>query len=168
MEHKRISQKEIIAAGQNIKEKKFWLNQFSGKQVKSNFYYDNKAAGNNGEFDTENIRLTGELYLKLEQLSGKSLLRLHMILSAALILLIERYTGNTDIIIGVPVYKQETEIDFVNTVLPIGNSLKKGNTFKDLLLQVRQTIADAVEHANYPINVLAQEIYGNMKKEEDF
>jgi len=69
-------------------------------------------------------------------------------------LLLHKYTGQTDIILGTSIYKQESEGHFVNTVLALRNRSDDRMTFKDLLLQVRQTILEANENQNYPIETL--------------
>jgi amino acid adenylation domain-containing protein len=144
-----------IAASQNIKERDYWLNKLSGDLVKSFFPYDRKeTAGNERRLDTLNFQLRGELFSNLMRLSNNSDNRLHMIFAAGLAILLHKYTGNHDIIIGMPVLKQKTEGDFINRVLPLRNKLEPGMTFKQLLLQVRQTIFEAVEHQNYPMKAL--------------
>ena len=161
MEVKTISTKEFIAAGQYVNEKNFWLNKLSGELEKSSFYYDYKKPGTTGtepRLDTLGFGFPGELSAKLIQLSNKSDLRLHMILASGLVLLINKYTGNQDIIIGVPVHKQDIEVKFVNTVLVLRNLIDEMMSFKELLLLVRQTISEATDHVNYPIEILAEQL----------
>ncbi|MCP4154363.1 MAG: amino acid adenylation domain-containing protein, partial [bacterium] len=77
------------------------------------------------------------------------------------------YTGSGDIIVGDPIYKQETESDFSNTVLVLRNNITGSMTFKQLLMQVRQTVVDAVENYSYPVEILAEQLgYHNSK--DDF
>ena len=47
---------------------------------------------------------------------------------------------------------------FVNTVVVLRNHVHHQLTFKELLLQVRQTIIHAVENQNYPIEVLLRKL----------
>jgi len=71
--------------------------------------------------------------------------RLHMVLAAGVVVLLDKYTykGSKDIIIGVPIYKQEIEGDFINTLLALRNRLTEGMSFKELLLEVRKTVRAA-------------------------
>ncbi|HLP61101.1 MAG TPA: condensation domain-containing protein, partial [Candidatus Deferrimicrobium sp.] len=142
-----ISIDDYVIAAQQTKEKKYWLNKLSGELVKSNFYYDsipkNVDVKSSGK---EEFRFTGDLFSKFLQLSNNSDLRLHMILTAGLVMLIEKYTGERDIIIGTPIYKQDVEGKFVNTVLVLRDIIETSMTFKEILVQVRQTILEAVEH----------------------
>nr|NIM14698.1 amino acid adenylation domain-containing protein [Candidatus Aminicenantes bacterium]NIM81428.1 amino acid adenylation domain-containing protein [Candidatus Aminicenantes bacterium]NIN20828.1 amino acid adenylation domain-containing protein [Candidatus Aminicenantes bacterium]NIN44614.1 amino acid adenylation domain-containing protein [Candidatus Aminicenantes bacterium]NIN87430.1 amino acid adenylation domain-containing protein [Candidatus Aminicenantes bacterium] len=63
-----------------------------------------------------------------------------------------------DIVVGAPIYKQEMEGDFINTVLPLRNRLDHHMTFKELLLEVRQTLTRAAENQGYPMEVLLEEL----------
>ena len=150
-----ISTKKMAAAGQNIKEKKYWLKKLSGDFTKSCFYYDYpKKETNEYTPGTLEFQLTGQLFSKLNQLSNHSDPRLHMILTAGLVVLLAKYTGNNDIIVGVPVYKQELKKELLNTLLALRIPLEPHMTFKELLIIVRQNITRAVENANYPIELL--------------
>jgi amino acid adenylation domain-containing protein len=181
----KISPEALIAATQNIKEKNFWLKKLSGELQKSHFYYDypKKPSGTQERrFNRKEFSLNQELFSKLSQLSNASDLRLHMILVTGLVILMEKYTGNKDIIIGVPIYKQDIStyqypspdininMDFINTVLPLRNQLEESMTFIELLLQVKQTIAEAAEHVNYPLRVLLEQLdlLFSWEEEDDF
>jgi amino acid adenylation domain-containing protein len=161
--------KEVAAASQYLKEKDYWLNKLSGEPEKSNFYYDFKRKDNyKRRFDKKTFGFHGELFTKLIHLSNESDHRLHMVLVAGLIVLIGKYTGRSDIIIGTSVYKQDVVRKFINTVLVLRNQLDGNMTFKELLLQVRQTIIDAVENVNYPLEVLLKQLNLPSSNDDDF
>jgi len=153
------SERSMIAANQNHKEKAYWLNKLSGDPGRTTFYYDFQTVRSGGAPPAlHEFTLTGETFRLLMKLSNGSDTRLHMILTALLVTLLNRYTGNRDIIVGTPIYRQETVSDFINTVLALRNTPDRGMTFKELLLQVRRTILEAVEHQNYPIGILARQL----------
>lgn len=158
MKIRELSDKEAIAASQNIKERDYWLAQLSGDWEKSRFPYDYVP----GSSERPGERLPGHVKFKLPtdisaqliKLSNKSDHRLYMILVTAVKVLLYKYTGHKDIIIGAPIYKQKIQGDFINTVLVLRNRFDDHITFKELLLQVKQTIFDAAQHQNYPIEAL--------------
>jgi amino acid adenylation domain-containing protein len=151
-----------ISAGQNIKERDYWLDKLSGELVRHGFPYDverTAAAKKERSIETVKFVFPGELCAKLMKLRSGSDPRLYMILTAGLIVLLDKYTynrnkWNKDIIVGTPVFKQEVEGEFINTVLALRNRLDDHMTFKELLLRVRQTIIEAAENQNYPIETL--------------
>jgi fengycin family lipopeptide synthetase E len=138
-----------FAANRNKREGDYWLNRLGGEWTKSTFpynYANRKAISSASRVERMEFRLGGEQFSKLLQFSNDSDLRLHMILAAGVAALLCKYTGNDDIIVGTPIYKQEVEGEFTNTLLPLRYSLTPDMTFKELLLQVRQIIREAVEN----------------------
>ena len=120
MKIRELSDKEAIAAGQNIKERDYWLAKLSGEWEKSRFPYDYDPGGSErpGERPPGHVKfkLPADISAQLIKLSNKSDHRLYMILVTAVKVLLYKYTGHKDIIIGAPIYKQkiETEYDFIN------------------------------------------------------
>jgi non-ribosomal peptide synthetase component F/pyruvate-formate lyase-activating enzyme len=155
MRDNNISRQMKIAASQNIKEREYWLNQLSGHPGKSFFPYDRQVTTSDERcLHTVNFQLSGELFSNLVRISGNSDKRLHMIMAAGLAALLNKYTGDQDIIVGMPIYKQETGGKFINTVLPLRIKPKAHMTFKQLVLQVRQITSEAAENQNYPMKTL--------------
>ncbi len=154
------SEQISIAASQMVTERNYWLSKLSGEWELSRFPYDNnKPVLDEKESPTLlSSRITGDLFEKLMKLNGGSLQRLHIILVTAVIILLKKYTRNSDIIIATPIYKQEIMGDFVNTVLVLRNRVSDDITFKELLLQVRKTIVEAVENQNYPLERLLEQL----------
>jgi len=153
------SDKHVIAANQNIKEGDYWLNKLSGDLVKSIFPYDYIKIGINERcIDALKFRFKGELFLNLMDLSKESDYALHVIKVSGVIALLHKYTGNKDILVGSPIYKQKIQGEFINTVLVLRNQLKNNVTFKELLFQVKQTIVEASGNQNYPLEILLKEL----------
>ncbi len=142
-----------IAAGQYTKEEDYWLNKLSGELEVSTFPFDNRNVDGYTAGKVE-YEIPVELGLKILRLSNESHPRLFMVLVAGLVVLLNKYSGNSDIIVGAPIYKQEIEAKFINTLLALRNFITKDMTFKELLLQVRQTIIEADENQNYPVETL--------------
>ncbi|MCP5103165.1 MAG: hypothetical protein GY950_07300, partial [bacterium] len=154
------SAKDILtaAADQNIKERDYWLDRLSGHLETISFPYDVEKS--RGEIETGSMEFTfsPELFSRLTTLSKDSDYALNVILNAALVLLLGRYTGKTDIIIGAPIYRQEKHDSFINTVLPLRNTLKDDMTFKNLLMQVKESVVEAGKNQNYPIEILMSQL----------
>jgi amino acid adenylation domain-containing protein len=155
-----INKERTKAASQKVKEREYWLNQLAGEWQRTAFYYHGLESKGSQSFEHHNFgfSFTGEAFSDLMRLSTGSDRRLFMILVAQLVVLLYKYTGNEDIIVGAPIYRQEAEGNFVNTVLTLRNRVEPGITFKQLLLQVRQVLVEAVEHQNYPIEALLHKL----------
>jgi len=164
MEIKSSFDKLALAAGQNVKERKYWLNKLAGELVKTHFPYDyrkkrmNKKSTVMESVKSVKFRFPGPLYAKMMKLSGGADVKLHMILVTGMFVLLHKYTGNNDIMIGSPIFKQEIEGEFINIVLVFRNETAAYMSFKELLQEVRNTIIEADENQNYPLQVLPEEL----------
>ena len=154
MKNRNLSGEVTIAAGQYSKERDYWLEQLSGELVKSCFPYDHKRNTSSPELAKVEFEISDPSYLKLIRLTRGGDQLLHTTLTAVSILQLHRYTGNEDIIIGIPIYRQEYDVEFINTILAIRSSIRDNISFKEFLLQVKQTIVEASENLNYPIETL--------------
>jgi FkbH-like protein len=163
-----LSAKVKAAANRNIKERDYWLNQLTGKIEKSYFPYDKEQTGQAEQtgpsFANVSFGFPGEITARLLQLTRQSDYALHIYLAAGVVLLLHHYTGMEDILVGTPIYKQDIDREFINRVILLRNRLKDNMTVKELLIEVRQTIAEAVEHQNYPIEMLPEQL--NLSNDE--
>ena len=159
----------IIVSDQNEKEKRYWLRQMSGDPVKSFFPYDHYRFYQNEEDRGTAVfpfQWTGEFFTRLMEAGAGSPYKIHIILAAGLVLLLEKYTGNRDIVISTPIYKPDIDAKFVNTVLPLRIRLDTLTTFKDLLKVLGKTIVGASEHQNFPMDVLLERIHLPLREDE--
>jgi non-ribosomal peptide synthetase component F len=156
------------AAAEKTRERDYWHNKLSGELVRSRFPACYKREGaDERPPDTVSFEFSQELSAGLIKLSAGSDIRLHIILAAGLTLLINKYTGLHDIIVGSPIWGPDIKEKLINTVLALRNQLTDTMTFKELLLEVRKTLVEANENRNYPIEVLAEQL--NMPcKDSDF
>lgn len=169
---RRLTGKLRAAASRNSKEKNYWLNRFAGEPVKCSFPYDHKTGRHGRKADTIGFELSpGYVSHLLKQIKCSDQV-LHIYLAAGLFLLLEKYTSAKDITIGTPIYKQESNNnspgEFINTVLPLRCQPKDEMTFKELLVQVKQAIVAAIEHQNYPVELLAEHLDSSYNEEDDF
>ncbi|MCU0287506.1 MAG: condensation domain-containing protein, partial [Acidobacteria bacterium] len=150
----------IAAAATHFnKEKEYWLEKLKGNLVKSYFTYDfNESSKIQESMEMIHSRFPEKLFEKFRWISNNSDSKLHMLLVTGVVALLSKYTGNKDIIVGSPIYKQKTEGTFINTVLILRNQLADEMTFKDLLMEVKQTITEAVKNENYPLKALLYEL----------
>jgi amino acid adenylation domain-containing protein len=99
----------------------------------------------------------------LQALSQESGVTLFMTLLAAFQLLLHRYTGQEDIVVGSPIAgRNRTEVEnliglFVNTLV-LRSDFKGNPTFRELLGQVREVALGAYEHQDLPFEKLVEEL----------
>lgn len=157
--NKNVVGEMAVASRQFKKEENYWLKKFSGKLVKSIIPGDYPRVTDWKHIpETINFKITNESFSRLMKLSGGSDPKLHMILVTVLIILLEKYSENQDIVMGTPIYKQDTNAEFINTVLALRQIVTKDVSFKELLLEVRNMIIEADSHQNYSIDLLLQKL----------
>ncbi|HUS23504.1 MAG TPA: AMP-binding protein, partial [Candidatus Binatia bacterium] len=106
--------------------------------------------------DIESRLLPRDLTQRLDQLGRRHGATLFMTLQAALLALLHRYTGETDIAIGTQIaVRDEVELEpliglFVNTVV-LRNDLSGDPAFEQLLVRVRDNVTEAFEHRHMPL-----------------
>jgi amino acid adenylation domain-containing protein len=111
----------------------------------------------------ESLTLSADLTKGLKQLSRDASATLFMTCLAAYQLLLSRYSGQQDFIVGTDVANRnrvETEglIGFFTNLLPLRAKLSEDLKFSDLLRQVRETTLDAYAHQDLPFEKLVEEL----------
>jgi len=109
------------------------------------------------------IKLSSELTLSLQELSQKSDVTLYMTLLAAFKILLSRYSGQSDILVGTPIAnRQLSEMEgllgfFVNTLV-LRTNLEDNPSFQELLGRVKETALGAYEHQDMPFEKLVEQL----------
>ncbi len=149
-----------IAANKYPKQRDYWLGKLSGELKKVYFPYDTNPLPGETEIRLETVVATfpQSLAPRLLKLSNQSDTKLFVVLTAALAALLQRYCGREDLVIGAPVYKQQTQAELLNTVVPLRIDTGGGISFKQLPAEVNRTIKEAMANYIYPIEVLVQQL----------
>jgi len=159
MTYRNEGNEQRIAAGQYTNERDYWLEKMSGEPVKTTFPRDFPEKEKSEKcMERTAFRLTDPVYSNLLKISNNSDARLHIILVAGWSMLLYRYTGSSDIMVGIPTYKQDVEGQLINTALVVRNTVTGEITVKELFLQMGQTILTANRSQNYPIDTLVYKL----------
>ena len=107
--------------------------------------------------------LSAEQAAKLKQVSRENQATLYMTLLAAFGVLLARYSGQDDIVVGSPIAnRQEEQLEeligfFVNTLV-MRLRLTPAMSLRELLAQVRQTALEAYRYQDIPFERLVEEL----------
>ncbi len=105
--------------------------------------------------------LEKELVEKLTTLARAEGATLYMLLLAAFQILLYRYTGQEDVVVGSPTSaRSRADFDgivgcFFNTIV-LRERLSSNPTFKEFLKRVRGTVLGALDHQDFPSHLLAE------------
>ncbi|WP_256875204.1 non-ribosomal peptide synthetase [Nostoc sp. C052] len=111
----------------------------------------------------ESFLLDSDLTQRLKQLSQESDTTLFMTLLAAFLVLISRYSGQPDIVVGSPIANRnspqvEQLMGFFANTLALRGNLSDNPNFADFLAQVRQTTLEAYAHQDLPFEILVEKL----------
>jgi len=111
----------------------------------------------------EHLRFPKSLLEALKALSQREGVSLFMMLFAAYEILLYRYTGQTDMVIGTPTANRDRPrtdnlIGYFLNLLLVRANLSDDASFLELLRQVRKTVLEAQAHQDLPFGKLVQEL----------
>jgi amino acid adenylation domain-containing protein len=103
----------------------------------------------------QNVLLDAELSNRLRALSRDTNSTLFMTVLTAFKVLLHRYTGQNDLIVGAPLSNRtdgdrERLVGFFLNMLPLRSDFSADPSFRELLGSVRQTVTGAISNADYP------------------
>ncbi|MCB0168540.1 MAG: amino acid adenylation domain-containing protein, partial [Anaerolineae bacterium] len=153
-------QREWLQSGVLAEQLAFWQAQFAEPPSVLDLPTDHPRPSRQTHYGEHlSFSLPADLSRALQDLSLQNEATLFMTLLTAFNVLLYRYSGQTDIVVGSPIANRtRPEIEpligfFVNT-LALRTNLANNPTFLDLLTQVKQTAQAAYEHQDLPFEVL--------------
>ncbi|MGV3139538.1 amino acid adenylation domain-containing protein [Brevibacillus agri] len=142
----------------------YWLDVLQGELPALNLPLDYpRPPLQSFEGDKVTARLDSSLAQKLRQMAEDTDSTLYMVLLAAYDVLLHKYTGQTDIVVGSPVGgRQQPEFErlvgmFVNT-LALRSFPQPDKPFRDFLAEVRESCLKAYEHQEWPFEKLVEKL----------
>ncbi|OME97831.1 hypothetical protein BK129_30825 [Paenibacillus amylolyticus] len=157
-EQKQLSAKRIQH------QETFWLDTFSGELPVLSFPTDYpRTAKQSFEGDSLLFHLNKELSDGLNKLATETGSTLYMVLLAAFQVLLGKYSGQDDIIVGTPIAgRNHADVHdmfgvFINTLALRGRPNKE-KSFLDFLSEVKSDTIKAFEHQDYPFERLVEQL----------
>ncbi len=151
--------------GDSIKvEEEYWLKQFEGEIPVLNLTTDyQRPAVQSFEGDSIQFEVDNELTNKLRQISKETGSTIYMVLLSALNVLLSKYSGQEDIIVGSPIAgRPHSDLEniigmFVNT-LAMRNYPAGEKTFKEFLREVKEKALGAYANQDYQFETLVEKL----------
>jgi natural product biosynthesis luciferase-like monooxygenase protein len=157
-------QREMLQSEKGKRLWKYWKERLRGDLPILNLPTDRpRSAINSYPGASVSSKISVELTERLKLLSGYYQVSLYMMLLAAFKALLNRYSGQEDILIGSPTSgRSKAEWAdligyFVNPVA-LRSHLSPNLAFDSFLTQIRQTVIEAFEHADYPFQLLVERL----------
>lgn len=159
-----VWQQELFSNGAMDKQEHFWLQQFSSGVPLLNLKTDKpRPAVQSFAGDKVTFELTTEQVQQIQSLASATGTTPFMILLAVYTVLLHKYTGQEDLVVGVPVAgRSHAALDnivgmFVNTLV-LRNRPAKGKQFGRFLDEVKANALQAYENQDYPFALLVDKL----------
>ena len=148
----------MMSSGKFKEEKEYWLDKLSGDFTISSFPMDFlQEELEKPEKTTIKYILPESVSKGMYEMGSNSDYAVYMILLCGIKYLLYRYTGNDDIVLGMPSFKKDNgDGSDENNVSPLRTKFQEDWSFKDLLLDIRRTVGDARKYRNIPFERLAE------------
>lgn len=155
---------DMLAGPEGERLWSYWKKQLAGELPVLNFPTDRPRPPVQtycGALHT--FTLNRDLTRRVKTLAEAEKTTLYTVLLAAFQVLLYRYTGQEDILVGSPTSGRSlAEFEnivgyFVNPVV-LRADLSQNLTFKAFISQVRQTVLDALEHQDFPFSLLVDQL----------
>src|SRR5215472_2633831 len=160
-----VWQRQYLQGGVLEKQLSYWKQQLVGAPANLELPTDRpRPAVRTFLGARASLALSKALAEKLRELSRQESATLFMTLLAAFNVLLYRYSGQDDIVLGSPIAgRNRAEIEnllgfFVNT-LALRNDLSGDPSFRELLSRVREVAMQAYTHQDLPFERLVEEIH---------
>jgi amino acid adenylation domain-containing protein len=157
-------QSQLLAGAQGARHRSYWLDQLAAPLPTMNLPADFvRPPLKSFRGDVCRIDLAAGLTERLRQLGLRHGLTLFMVLTAILKVLLHRYCGQDDIVVGFAVAGRDHpdltgQIGCFVNMLALRSRLVSDQSFLSVLECVRQTTLAAYEHQLYPFDKLVEEL----------
>jgi len=159
-----VWQNKQLASETTKKQEAYWRNVFKGELPVLNLPLDfPRPPLQNFEGDRVRFEADKQLTLLLNKLISESGTTMYMVLLAAYNIMLYKYTGQKDIIIGSPIAGRPT-IDLENIIgvfinmIPMRNLIPETGTFREFLEDVKNHALKAYENQDYPFEKLIEKL----------
>ncbi|WP_434284401.1 condensation domain-containing protein, partial [Clostridium botulinum] len=146
------------------KQEEYWLSRFSDEIPVLNIPTDyERPAIKSFDGDSISFKVNEEITEKLRELAKETGSTIHMILLSAFNILLSKYSGQEDIIVGVPIAgRSNADLEnimgmFVNT-LALRNKLEGDKKYIDFLNEVKENSLRAYENQSYQFETLIEKL----------
>jgi amino acid adenylation domain-containing protein len=159
-----VWQNRLLAGEEGARHRSYWLAKLDGPLPPIDLPADSpRPPLKTFRGGLHRVRIAPDRTEALRRLGLRHGTTLFMVLAAVLKVLLYRYTGQEDILVGCPLAGREhPDLErqigcFVSTVA-LRDRLGPDDAFETVLARVAQTLLEAYEHQSYPFDLLVEEL----------
>ncbi|HEX3029962.1 MAG TPA: amino acid adenylation domain-containing protein [Clostridia bacterium] len=155
----RVYSENILMTSEKFQEERtYWFKKLEGSSM-SGFATDfNRSSETYYKGKAINHKISDNNFRKIASISNNSENASYVILLSAVKCLESVYTGNDDIVVGMPLFKSKNNQDHFCKILPLRSQINHGMSFKEMLMEVKRTVTEADKNKNFPVNKVIQKL----------
>ncbi len=144
--------------------RKYWENTLQGAPAEINLPTDRPRRPNQSlKGDLVGFSIDNDMRKQLRGVANENHVTLFMVLLGAFNVLLAKYSGQSDIVVGTPTANRKLEdlehlIGFFVNMLPMRSDLSGNPTFRELLERVREVALGAYEHQDLPFDQMVEQV----------
>ncbi|RXZ79614.1 methyltransferase domain-containing protein [Paenibacillaceae bacterium] len=139
------------------KERHYWRNKLEGEVETSGFLMEYaRPRPDHYQKASYRFEITGNVWRKLLAISKRNEHALYLVLLSGINYLLSRYTGEQDIIVGMPAFKAEASMKTASHVLALRTLVQQEMSFKNYLGKIKKTVAEADENQQISFTHMAE------------
>ncbi|NLG18518.1 MAG: AMP-binding protein [Fibrobacter sp.] len=108
--------------------------------------------------DETNIRVPTDIVEQFAKFTNNSPSSRFIFLISGIICLLSKLTGNTDIVLGVPIPKQKSTKKLINSFVLLRQKIRPEMSLRDLLFSIKEDLSQSLKNVNYPLDVELAEL----------
>ncbi len=163
LEHSRW-QETMLASPEGQEHEAYWLGKLAGNLAPLSLPTDHpRPVSVTARGASLPIDLGSELSNAVRTLAANENATSFVVLLAAYQVLLHRYTGQPEVIVGSPTYgRDRAEFadvvgDFIN-MIPLKAGFHDDPPFRELLARIRETVVEGIQHQDYPFPLLVNKL----------
>lgn len=157
-------EKSFVESDEIKKYDEYWASVFANSQISSlNLPYDFPANSKSYEGDKISYNMPKETFAKIEELAKSHDVSAYTVFLSALYILLYKYTGQTNLIVGSPLegrnYEEFNNIIgmFVNNIV-LKNDILPENSVDSLLNSTQNIVTNAISNQPYPYELILKKL----------
>jgi amino acid adenylation domain-containing protein len=157
-------QEQMLASPEGQAHELYWTKALAGEIPKLDLPTEKTHSPANLGGTSCPVDLGRELSNAVRALAGTTGTTPFVVLLAAYYVLLHRYTGQTQLIVGTPTYGRnrlefENIIGYLINIIALKADLNGDPTFSELVGQVKNRVLEGIQHQDYPLALLVEKLH---------
>lgn len=159
MDTDKLSGNIWVPSGDRLKELEYWKKKLYGEWSMGTIPCDYTRSGKEQhEYASVNYSFNKDLIRKMHSITKGSDQGMFIVLLSGVCFLLHKYSNCDDLVLGMPVSRQQVEEQNERSLLAARSQLDYEQTYTQYLAGIRETVAEAEKNRGMPFDILAEHL----------